>query len=171
MSKPVTRPQSDHGESDHGEPHHGTSPSQGEHDDQRLDAGGYDTQPPPAQTGQTHPNLGNQDDPAPEREGWREFDANVEWQGDTPYPAEDFGPEPETTVDATGDAPADLLIAATEALDRLHGIDTGAITVEQRGDTLYLRGRAASQAQSRHAEQALLRIRGVGRVENLLDTL
>ncbi len=151
------------------EPHHGTAPSQGERDENRQDAAGYDTQPPPAQRGQMHPNHGNADEAAPEREGWREFDATTDWQGDVPYPAEDPRPEPEADIEATGPATADLLVAATEALEAVDGLDTSGITVEQRGDTIYLRGSAATRADVRHAEETVLRISGIGRVENLLD--
>lgn len=151
------------------EPHHGTAPSQGERDENRLDAAGYDTQPPPSERGRSHPNMGNHDDPAPEREGWREFDATAEWQGDEAYPASDTAPEPESEIEPRGPAPQDLLAAATEALEAVDGLDTAGISIEQRGDTLYLRGSAATRAESRHAEEALLRITGVGRVDNLLD--
>lgn len=151
------------------EPHHGNAPSQGEFDEARLDAAGYDTQPPPSRKGRTHPNPGNHDYPAPEREGWREFDADAEWQGDAPYPLENTGPEPESEIDSEGPAPQDLLVAATEALERLDGLDTSGMTVEHRGDTIYLRGSAATLQDARHAEEALLRIPGIDRVENLLD--
>lgn len=151
------------------EPHHGTAPSQGKRDEARLDAAGYDTQPPPSRAGRTHPNPGNHDDPAPEREGWREFDADVAWQGDAPYPAPDSTPEPEATVEAEGVPPDDLLGAATTALDGIDGLNTRGITLEQRGDTVYLRGSAATPQDARRAQDALLRIAGIGRVENLLD--
>lgn len=156
-------------EPDPDEPHHGTAPSQGARDETRTDAGGFDTQPPPAPRERMHPNPGHHDYAAPEREGWREFDAGADWQGDAPYPAGDTGAEPETEIDAEGAAPDDLLIAATEALEAIDGLDTSGITVEQRGDTIYLRGSAATEADARRAEEALLRLSGVGRVENLLD--
>lgn len=155
---------------DRPEPHHGTAPSQGVRDDIRTDAAGFDTQPTPAPPERQHPNRGNSDGPAPEDEGWTDpaVAADAPWQGDVPYPDEDPNASPPPDLLRQGPETGDPLAAAAAALDGLDGLDPSDLSVEIRGDTAVLRGTAATAADARQAEAALLQVPGIARVENLL---
>jgi hypothetical protein len=67
------------------------TPKDAEDREGRTDAAGFDVTPPPGAQDIGSKNPGLSDDPMPEREGWREFDATAEWTGDDPYPEEDEG--------------------------------------------------------------------------------
>lgn len=134
----------------------------------RTDQSGFDVELPPDARGHGTHNPGLSDENA--ADGWREYDSDTEWTGDSPYPDtpedEDAEAEPSSAVVEEG---ADLMQAATTLLEEDATLDLEDLTIELRGQTLILRGSAATEEDRERAEAIVSALPGVALVDNELE--
>lgn len=159
------------------------APSQGADGARRTDAAGYDVAPPPSPPRPAGQNPGLATEDSPERMDFREFGADAAWTDDTPAPdaleadanpaaaegvALRLGDDPGegTEIEARGD---DLIEAVTRAIEEVELLDLWDVSVETRGDTVILRGSAATPEDRDRAAELAGAVRGVARVENLIS--
>lgn len=156
--------------------------SQGADGPRRTDAAGYDVTPPPSPPRPAGQNPGLATEDSPERMDFREFGADAEWTDDAPAPdaleadanpaasegvALPLGDDPGEGTDLDPDG--DLIEAVTRAIEEIELLDLWDVSVETRGDTIILRGSAATPEDRDRAAELAGAVRGVGRVENLIS--
>ena len=161
----------------------------------RHDAAGYDVTAAPGLNAQARRNRGLSDDDPPEREGWREIDADAPWMGDDAYPLEagddaldaaleddaaaegdpdTGGPDAFAAADVADDADGDdadggdLMERLTARLEDDPDLAIADLSIELRGGVAVLRGLAATAADRSRAGDLARGVRGVERVENEL---
>ncbi len=145
---------------------------------ERSDAAGYDVEAPPAAYPHGTGNPGLHDEPAVERDGWREIDTDREfgdeWLADTPYPGpanqgETEQLEQEVEAPANIAAGTDLLETVTAALEDDLTLEVFDLSVETRGSTVILRGSAETLEARQRAVAIASAVPGVEHVEDLLS--
>ncbi|MEH6774559.1 MAG: BON domain-containing protein [Cereibacter changlensis] len=136
----------------------------------RTDLSGFDVElPPDARAPGTH-NPGLSDENA--ADGWREYDSDTEWAGDSPYPdvPEDDDAETEPSS-ARVEEGADLMQTATTLLEEDATLDIEDLSIELRGQTLILRGSAATEDDRERAEAIVSALPGIANVDNELEVV
>lgn len=158
------------------------APSQGADGPRRTDAAGFDVKPPPAPPQPAGQNPGLATEASPETMDFREFDSGADWTDTDPPPDRleaDANPAAAEGISLPlGDDPGemtgiesegDLIEAVTTAIEEAELLDLWDVSVERRGDTVVLRGSAATPEDRDRAGELAGAISGVGRVENLIS--